>query len=146
MARFLFGAIFTVAVIAMFQAVYYLYLDQYTLPTVTEPIEIVNENNEIAIGEPIVMKLSIYKPQEIATYTTKFITCDDGNLVTLAPNRQTLPQNDEPYTVTSTSNLLPPKVLVGAECEFTFRVEFEINPLKTDSREWTSETFTVIER
>ena len=117
----------------------------YELPYIQEPIEILNENNEIAVGEPIKMHLYIVKNKEVrAVNQTPRIECESGNLVTLVGKARDLPVGS--YSLTSDKYLLPPKVLVGDTCEFFFQTTFEINPLKTAQQDWVSEQFKVVER
>lgn len=115
----------------------------YNIATVTEPITILNKNHEIAVGEPIMMWLQVDKQTESTPETTAFITCNDGNLVTMNATSRTLPVGQ--YDIISENFLLPPKVLTGAKCEFNFTNVYRVNPLRTITQEWTSETFTVKE-
>ena len=114
----------------------------YQVANVETPIPILNENKEIAIGEPIIMKIAVTKANNTDSHTEKFIICDDGNLVTLAGGSNPLPAGS--YTVTSTSNLLPDKVTVGTTCTFTFQVHYDVNPIREIIRTWTSEEFKVV--
>lgn len=114
----------------------------YQVADVVTPIPILNENNEIAIGEPIIMKIEVDKPYNYDSETRKYIECDDGNLITLAPSINPLPQGQ--YTITSDSNSLPPKALVGSTCTFTFEVHYTVNPLREIHKTWTTEEFKVI--
>lgn len=114
------------------------------LPYIIEPIEILNDNNEIAIGEPVEMKLHIVKTDEVRTTNqTPRIECNSGNLVTLVGSNKDLPIGE--YQIISNSYLLPPKVLIGDTCRFYFQTTFEINPIKSVSADWVSEDFKVKE-
>jgi hypothetical protein len=114
------------------------------LPTIATPIPILNENNEIAIGEAIIMQLEIDKPNPTRTISsTRLIKCNSGNLVTLTEQ----PVKDLPtgsFSVVSDSVVLPAKITPGDLCVFTYRNTYEINPIRTETVEWTSETFTVL--
>lgn len=144
--RFILGYLLTIGIIFAVQWTYYNYFDFYNIPSITEPITILNENNEIAIGDTIKMELHIKKPQEVASIGTVNITCNDGNLITMSPspNRGTLPAGN--HVVLSTSHKLPPKAAIGAKCQFNFINVYQVNPYKTEIRSWHSETFKVVER
>lgn len=115
----------------------------YAVPSVSEPIEILNEDNEIAIGEPIRMRIEVDKPVDLNPVDTSvFITCTGGNLVTMDGNTRNLPVGE--YVVNNESYILPNKILPGSECQFNFRNNYQVNPIKVIQQEWASETFTVL--
>lgn len=117
----------------------------YPLPTITQPIPILNENKEIAIGDPIKMKLEVNKQREMKPTTiTRNITCNDGNLVTLANiSVQDLPKGS--YTLISDKFILPPKVAKGSTCKFNFINTYKLNPLRSETTKYSSEQFKVKE-
>jgi hypothetical protein len=118
-------------------------LQPVTLPALSEPIPILNEGNEIAIGEPIVMELAVDKPGGVrVTQSIRFIQCDSGNLVTLTSAVRDLPSGD--YTLIADSVKLPAKVTPGDTCIFTYRNTYQVNPIRTEVTEWSSERFTVL--
>ena len=114
----------------------------YQVSDVQEPIKILNENKQIKIGEPIEMELIVNKPTDIKPIGSVYITCDDGNLVTMNSSVTNLPVGK--YTVINNRYLLPPKVMVGAKCQFNFRNVYQVNPIRDITREWNSESFEVI--
>ena len=114
----------------------------YQVSDVQEPIKILNENKQIKIGEPIEMELIVNKPTDIKPVGSVYITCDDGNLVTMNSSVTNLPVGK--YTVINNRYLLPPKVMVGAKCQFNFRNVYQVNPIRDITREWNSEYFEVI--
>ena len=114
----------------------------YNLPTVNEPIPIENPDNVIAIGDPILMTLKINKTRDMTASTSiNNITCNDGNLVTMATTSKYIPVGA--YTVNSSSYVLPPKVARGAVCTFNFINTYKLNPLRSQTITWSSEEFTV---
>ena len=116
-----------------------------SLPSIDEPIPILNDNREIAIGEPIRMLLRVDKPQDIeAERTSRSIICESGNLVTLTESTQDVPAGS--FTAVADNVNLPNKVDVGDTCQFRYNVDYRINPIRTDEVEWLSEPFTVVER
>lgn len=114
----------------------------YKVSEVKVPIEIMNKNNQIRIGEKIEMKLQVSKPNNIKPEGSVFITCDDGNLVTMASLTANLPVGD--YTVINDKYTLPHKVAVGAKCNFNFRNVYQVNPIREIVKNWYSEQFEVI--
>lgn len=113
----------------------------YKLPYVQQPIEILNENKEIRIGEPIKMKLYVSKQQELISSSRPNITCNDGNLVTLAPATKTLPKGE--YSFETEAYTLPPKVSIGSMCKFNFVNTYDLNPIRSETVTWSSGEFKV---
>lgn len=142
-ARFLMGYLLTIGAIFGTQWTYYNYFDQYELPTITQPVKILNENKEVAVGETILMELEVYKPQDLRADGSVNITCDDGNLVTIQSKVQAQPIGE--YTIIDDRYQLPNKVSVGATCQFNGILDFEVNPYITETLVYSSEQFTVKE-
>lgn len=119
----------------------------YPVATIEEPIRILNKNNEIAIGEPIIQELKITKPNNIPpTDPTRVLICSDGNLVTLSavPNTLNLPTGS--YTFINDKYILPPKVVVGSECHFVWTQAYQVNWIRKIPVEWVSEQFKVVNK
>lgn len=114
----------------------------YQVSEVKVPIEIENENNQIRIGERIKMRLQISKPNNIKPEGTVFISCDDGNLVTMASLTSNLPVGE--YSLINDKYVLPPKVAIGTTCQFNFRNVYQVNPIRGITKDWYSEEFKVI--
>lgn len=113
-----------------------------TLPTIKQPIPVLNPGQEIAVGEPIRLRLDVSKPQDINVESTdRFLVCESGNLVTLTGTARDLPLGN--YTIIADSTLLPNKVAVGDECQFLYRVRYYVNPIRDADVEYLSEPFTV---
>lgn len=112
------------------------------LPDLSVPIPILNADNTIRVGEPVIMELKIEKgtPREVVG-STRFISCDSGNLVTLTSVSRSLPTGS--FTVIADDVLLPDKFLDGDICKFTYRIEYRINWVRTEVAEWSSEPFLV---
>ena len=115
-----------------------------TLPTVDQPIPILNENNTVAVGEPIVMELRVNKPQPVNVQRAdRFIRCESGNLITLTPTAVDLPTGE--FVVESSSVILPAKVINNDRCTFLYRITYYVNPVRSETSEYESETFTTVE-
>lgn len=118
----------------------------YPVSTIEEPIRILNKNNEIAIGEPIIQELKITKPNNIApTDPTRVLICGDGNLITLSAIPTTLNLPTGSYTFINDKYILPPKVAVGSTCHFVWTQSYQVNWIRKIPVEWTSEQFKVKE-
>lgn len=120
-------------------------LQPANLPSVTEPMPVLNLNDEVAIGESLLLQLDVTKSQELTAVSTgRFIECpESGNLVTLTGlDAINLPTGS--YTVVADSITLPPKVTVGDRCQAVIRVTYRINPVRVESVEFESELFTVM--
>ena len=136
----------------------------YELPTVQEPIRVLNTprvpRDELPIevdidqesfpvirqGEPFIMELEVNKPQEIAPVATRFFECISGNLVTLTSGSVDLPVGE--YTVTTASDfsdpqrppiVTPNKFTVHDICRFGFDLTYDVNPLTKPEVSWRSE-------
>lgn len=113
------------------------------LPDIKQPIPVLNENHEISPGEPIVLELVVDKPVETdVSNSTRWIACESGNLITLTSNPTDLPAGK--YTIIADSVILPDKFATADTCRFFYRVDFRINPIRDESREYVSEWFTVV--
>lgn len=113
------------------------------LPTVTEPIAVLNEGNKVAIGSPLVLELQVNKPVDRTPISSsRLLECESGNLVTLTSTPTPLPVGA--YTVISDNLTIPAKVTPGDTCVATFLVTFRINPLRDETARWSSEPFTVL--
>ena len=113
------------------------------LTSVAQPVEILNEGNEIRIGEPIVLRLAVDKPDGIrAVAADRFLECDSGNLVSLTSSTKDLPPGS--YVIINDKTVLPAKVSPGDVCVFVFRNTYSVNPIRTETVEWRSEPFTVL--
>lgn len=118
-------------------------LQPAALPTVTEPLPILNPGHQVAIGEPIVLQIDVVKDTETTVATsTRFLACQSGNLVTLTSQPTNLPVGD--YTIVSDNVILPAKVTPGDVCTMNFRIVYRINPIRTEALALESEPFTVL--
>jgi hypothetical protein len=118
-------------------------LQPVSLPTVDEPIPVLNANNEVAIGETLLMSLEVSKPQELApTNAQRFIECQSGNLVTLTAAEVNLPVGE--YEIISDTIVLPAKVSAGDTCRAVYIIGYQINPVRYEETQFVSEWFAVL--
>lgn len=113
----------------------------YQLPYVEQPIEILNENNEIAVGETIKMKINIVKEREAEVIVRPNITCNDGVITPLVSKDITLPLGAH---IRFSNDYQMPPAPVGSKCMFNFEVTYEVNPIRTENITWSSEEFKVV--
>lgn len=126
-----------IIVVCLFWLIY-----PYKVSEVKVPIKILNDNKQIRIGETIEMEIQVNKPSELKPDGSVYITCNDGNLVTMNSMTTNLPVGE--YTVVNRLYKLPPKVAVGSKCQFNFRNVYQVNPIRDITRKWASEDFEVI--
>ena len=116
-----------------------------TLPTVDQPIPILNDNRTVTVGEPIVMQLKINKPQPVNVRSAdRIIRCDSGNLIPLTSTAVDLPVGD--FVVESSSVILPSSIIDGDRCTFLYRIGYYVNPVRTEVAEYESEPFITLRR
>ena len=114
-----------------------------TLPTITEPIKVLNPGNRVAIGDTLLMELQVDKPVDLrAVGNTRRLECVSSNLVTLTAGIIELPGGE--YRVVSDTIVLPAKVTPGDECVAVLGVTYQINPIRVEHVEFHSEPFTVL--
>jgi hypothetical protein len=117
----------------------------YDVTSVKEPILILNENNEIPIGGNIELQLEVNKVNDLIPEVTIFIECDDGSLLPLVPFASVnLPRGE--FTVVNDDYVVPNGAAVGSICTFNFRNTYQVNPIRSITREWASEEFLVLEQ
>ena len=119
-------------------------LQPANLPSVTEPMPVLNEDREVAIGEPLLLQLQVVKTAELTAVSTgRWLACESSNLVTLTSlDPVNLPVGE--YTVVADSIILPAKITPGDTCTAVIRVTYRINPMRVESVEFDSEPFTVL--
>ena len=136
-------AIIVVAISFMLVILFWL-LYPYKTADLKVPVEVLNQNNKIGVGEKIVLKVEATKYSNVTPRRSEFITCDDGSLTFVDPGE---PQNIPPgkYTIINDTNLVPAKLVPGLTCKFHFRYGYKVNPVKEIIKEWESEPFLVVE-
>jgi hypothetical protein len=112
------------------------------LPTVTQPMPILNEGKVVTVGEPILIELTITKPEEITPQnTTRFIKCQSGALIPVSAETLDIPVGQ--FTVVSDSTIMLPGATRNDVCVVEFTVRYKINPMRSDTVVYTSEQFLV---
>ena len=118
-------------------------LQPANLPTITEPIEVLNPGDAVAVGDPLVLRLEVDKPRPASPVNSaRLLECESGNLVTLTSTPTPLPVGT--YTVISDNLTIPAKVTPGDTCVATFNITFRINPIRDEVARWSSEPFVIL--
>lgn len=128
--------------LALLVLVAYWLLKSYPMTYAAEPIPILNKNRQIARNEAIIMELHIVKNNNYSPTSSSTILCDDGSLFNLASRGVNLPNGE--YTLISRSYVVPLTTSVGATCKFKFTNTYKVNPIRTQTKIWESETFKII--
>lgn len=118
-------------------------LRPYEVSDVKVPIRILNPGKEIRIGEQILMELEVSKPNAIRPESSVFVECDDGTLVPMVSQVTNLPLGE--YTVVNDRYSLPSNVPRNHRCRFHFINSYQVNPIRSITRDWYSETFLTLE-
>jgi hypothetical protein len=129
------GNLFLIGLVAFWQ------LYPYRLPYVQQPIEILNENNEIKVGETIKMKINLVKERNVEVIVRPNVTCSDGVITPLISKSDTLPVGAH---IRLSNDYQMPPAPVGAECKFNFEVVYQVNPIRAEPITWSSEEFKVV--
>jgi hypothetical protein len=115
------------------------------LPSIAEPIPVLNQYNEVAIGSTLFMEFDVVKlNNKTPINAARFLECESGNLVTLTSAAITLPVGS--YTIVSDDIVIPAKVTPGDECKFVIEVTYQINPLRQKTNRFESESFVILEK
>lgn len=115
----------------------------YKVANIQVPIQILNEHKQIAPGETIRMFIILDKYQDIKPSVDTFVICDDQSTFALDGKGKARPVGHFEYIVTDYTLSLGAKA--GATCSFHFKNTYQVNPLKTITKNWYSEDFKVEE-
>lgn len=119
----------------------------YKTADIVEPVNIMNENNEIRQNETILMELKITKHNLYPVESNNAILCDNGRIYTASkmnPNGSaSLPVGT--YTRIQDAYSVPGDAEIGTTCHFEFQNSYKVNPIRTIFKTWVSEDFKIIE-
>lgn len=122
---------------AMFWLIY-----PYKTADLQVPIEILNPNKQVKIGEPIIMKIIIKKYIDTTPKGDVYLKCDDGSIIDLQALTSNRPAGN--YTVVVDKYKVPERAVAGTKCTFNFRNSYQVNPIREVVKDWYSEEFEVI--
>lgn len=122
---------------ALFWTVY-----PYKTADIQVPIEILNENKQVRVGEPIQMKLVYTKYIDNLPKGDVYLKCSDGSIIELQANTANRPAGS--YVVVVDKYRIPDRAIEGTKCRFNFRNTYQVNPIREIVKDWYSEEFEVI--
>lgn len=95
---------------------------------ISDPLDILNTNDTIAIGEPIIVRFTYTKEKAIPALVEPSIECQSGNLATIVPQHTNLPVGT--HTITTDNIKLSPQVASGDVCQLVQKWTYHINPVR----------------
>jgi len=113
----------------------------YKVAEVTQPIQIMNPDDTINVGDRIRVSITYKKYKAIAAKNFPVIECLSGNLVQMAPYDSNLPVGTG--TFENDDFELSPKFTSGDKCQLILTQDYKVNPIRTVSIVSHSEFFTV---
>lgn len=115
----------------------------YKTAYLKEPIEVLNKDNEVAVGEPLYLKVEVVKYAEVYPERTEYISCDDSTLSFIEPSGiKNVPPGT--YTIYNNDVIIPAKLTPGTTCRFHFQYAYRVNPIRVVVNEWNSEPFLIL--
>jgi hypothetical protein len=114
----------------------------YKTADIKVPIEILNENKQVRVGEPIVMKLQVKKYTNLTPKGSVYLKCNDGQVIELPSAVTNRPPGE--YETVVDKYRVPERATVGVKCTFNFRNAYQVNPIREIVKDWYSEEFEVI--
>ena len=113
----------------------------YNPAEISVPIEILNENRIVRVGEPIRMHIILNKRLDVVPTVVRTITCRSGNTADFAGSAAIRPTGQYDYVVDNF--ILPPKFKDGDICQFNYKNFYKVNPIRNVVKTWSSEEFTI---
>jgi len=138
------GAILLGTAALLFQIAFWLVFP-YKTAEVVEPMEVLNENKELTPNELLQLKFTFTKYTDISPTVSRNVLCSDGTTHFVAVQAST--GNSRP-TGTFTANSkygLSESMPTDVTCFFQFTNEYDVNPIRTITKVWRSESFTIVE-
>lgn len=132
-----------VIVTANIMLLYFIYLMLYPFKTieVDHPVKLVN-GTEIKRGDELTFEMSYTKYINVHVDRSRYIVCDDGNLVTLSPDDIMLPLGK--HIIRVNHFILPQKTSLST-CKVIWNAVYRVNPFREIVSTFESEKFKVIE-
>ncbi len=114
----------------------------YKTAEIEIPIQILNENKQVKIGEPILMRVVIDKQSDLTPEGSVYLRCSDGSIVELQSSVVNRPPGK--YETVVSKYRMPERAIVGSMCTFNFRNVYQVNPIREIVKDWYSEEFQII--
>lgn len=117
----------------------------YKTADVIVPMTVLNENKEVRVGEKLRLELTFTKYTESNPEVSRNIYCLDGSVH--FPTTQSITGTARPVgTFTARPEYgLPSNMPTDVLCFFQFTNRYQVNPIRTISKVWNSESFIVKE-
>lgn len=141
-AYILSGMVLTFAFGFMLLVIFWL-IYPYKIASIEEPIEVLNPNNEVAVGENLRLEVRVTKYDEIYPDRSEYITCNDGSLTFIDPGTAKIVPPGK-YVIVNDDNVISPGIHIGSRCRFHFQYTYKVNPIRNVIKEWDSEEFLVL--
>jgi hypothetical protein len=131
-----------VVVFANILAVYFLYLMFYPFKTleVYDPVKVVG-SKVVKRGDQMVFEISYEKYVDVDVDRTRYVLCNDGNLVTIAPDSVILPSGSHMFKI---NHFVIPAKISNSTCHMVWNSVYHVNPIRTIVVSFKSEDFTVV--
>lgn len=135
-----FGIFLLASIIVLTALVWTIY--PYKTAEVNVPIEVLNKDRKVAIGEPIVMRLFVTKYTDITPKGNVYLRCNDGTVIELQSAVTNRPAGR--YETVVDKYKVPERAIVGTKCNFNFRNAYQVNPIREIVKDWYSQEFEII--
>lgn len=130
---------------AILTLAYWLYAP-YTVATLEQPIKVLNPNNEVVPGRAIDLLIVVSKTGDFeAEKITRGLSCPNGSFYAVTPQDSaiSLPVGEFQRVRSFKLDELTPTGL--EKCKFIFRLEYQVNPVRTVVETWVSENISTVE-
>lgn len=132
--------------VAIFFAVELLWWEFFPYQTadVFVPISVTNQDNIVKRGEKLQLALTINKQSDYNPTISRNILCEDNVYLVFAQGAGGSTRPRGVFTAETSYNI-PDAVPANTPCTFIFINEYKVNPIRTITKVWASETFEVVE-
>lgn len=127
--------------IVLLSIVGYWLMSSYKVLEVDQPLQVLNDNRLVPIGERLHLQYKYVKYMSLESTVYPSIQCESGNLVTLTPFTGNIPVGKSVFI--SDRFVLPPKFTVGDKCKFLHTQAYQVNPIRIVTYTFTSEFFVI---
>jgi hypothetical protein len=117
----------------------------YQTADIETPMVVLNENKEVRVGGELRLFLEINKQSEYTPTVSRNIVCDDRSVHFVQSTQTGGTARPQGVYTASPVFIVPTDLPVGATCEFEFQNDYPVNPVRTITKKWRSEPFTIIE-
>lgn len=116
----------------------------YKTADVEVPIAVANEGNIVRRGEKLEIIISFNKQTDVSPLVTRALICNDNDSYFISVQDRTSSRPRGKF-VGRASFDIPPNVPMDSNCIFEFTNIYQVNPIRTITKKWASEPFTIKE-